>query len=269
MVEKILVFIPAYNCEKQIGRVLDQFDTESLEYISRIIVVNNRSTDETEQAIINYMDKHKKLPVELIRNDDNYGLGGSHKVAFSYAQKENFDYIIVLHGDDQGNIKDIIRYIKKGKHRKYDSFLGSRFDKNSQLINYSKIRIFGNHVFNFLVSILTRRRLTDLGSGLNMYHVPYLKSKFYLNFSDGLGFNVYLLLYGVYSKSDFTFFPLSWREEDQISNAKFVKQSLEMLKLFGQYAFDKKGLFDNQKNVSNSKEYTYQIICSNIKEEEK
>ncbi len=49
--DKILVFIPAYNCENQIIRVLEQFDSEVLEYISEIIVVNNRSTDNTEMMV--------------------------------------------------------------------------------------------------------------------------------------------------------------------------------------------------------------------------
>lgn len=265
MTDKILVFIPAYNCEKQIIRVLKQFDEETLEYIRRIIIINNRSTDGTEEAVIEFMNNHKPLPVELIRNDYNYGLGGSHKAAFSYAQKESFDYIIVLHGDDQGNIKDIIKYIKNNEYKKYDSFLGSRFDKHSKLINYSKFRILGNHIFNAFISILTGKKLTDLGSGLNMYHVPYLQNEFYADFPDSLTFNVYLLLYGVYSKSKFTFFPLTWREEDQISNAKFVKQSKEILNLFGQYAFHRKKLFSSSTNATVSKKYTFQIICSNIR----
>lgn len=269
MLDKILVFIPAYNCSRQIIRVLDQFDTEVLQYINRIIVVNNRSTDDTERRVMAYMDDHKELPIELIRNDDNYGLGGSHKIAFSYAQTQNFDYVVVLHGDDQGSIKDLIRYMKTENYRNYDSLLGSRFDRESNLINYSKFRIFGNHVFNTLISLLTGRRLTDLGSGLNMYHVPYLESGFYMNFPDSLTFNVYLLLYGVYSKSKFTFFPLTWREEDQISNAKFVKQSKEILKLFGQYLFLKKKLFDRLMDGRDSKKYTYQIISSNIRGEER
>ena len=44
MKEKILVFIPMYNCEKQIVRVLDQLNGEIKKYISEAIIVNNRST---------------------------------------------------------------------------------------------------------------------------------------------------------------------------------------------------------------------------------
>ena len=49
--EKILVFIPGYNCENQITRVLDQFDDEVRKYLKDIIFVNNRSTDNTEKRV--------------------------------------------------------------------------------------------------------------------------------------------------------------------------------------------------------------------------
>ena len=86
--------------------MLAQLDKKIMSWIDRVIVVNNRSTDRTEEAIKDFMEKEKNLPIVLLRNDENYGLGGSHKVAFHYAVENNFDYILVLHGDDQGNIKD-------------------------------------------------------------------------------------------------------------------------------------------------------------------
>ena len=45
MKENILLFIPGYNCEKQIARVLEQLDASVLKYFKEIIMVNNRSTD--------------------------------------------------------------------------------------------------------------------------------------------------------------------------------------------------------------------------------
>ena len=44
----------------------------------------------------------------ILQNHQNYGLGGSHKAAFNYAIKNNFDCLIVCHGDDQCEIDDII-----------------------------------------------------------------------------------------------------------------------------------------------------------------
>lgn len=50
MKAKILLFILKYNCEKQITRVLKQFTDEVCSYLSEIIIINNRSTDNGEDA---------------------------------------------------------------------------------------------------------------------------------------------------------------------------------------------------------------------------
>lgn len=41
--ERLLIFIPAYNCEKQVPRVLSQLlDPHVLPWVGECIVVNNR-----------------------------------------------------------------------------------------------------------------------------------------------------------------------------------------------------------------------------------
>jgi possible glycosyltransferase len=98
--EKILLFIPMFNCERQIIRVLDQIDEKVKEYITETIVIDNRSTDSSQEKVIDYIKNNKNKNIKLFLNTENYNLGGSHKVAFNYAVKNNFDYVIVLHGDD-------------------------------------------------------------------------------------------------------------------------------------------------------------------------
>lgn len=44
---KTLLFIPAYNCEKQLPRVLDQIDVEIIPYLDEVLVIENQSTDGT------------------------------------------------------------------------------------------------------------------------------------------------------------------------------------------------------------------------------
>ena len=120
MKDKIIVFIPMYNCEKQIVRVLEQFNGKVKNYISEIIVVNNRSTDNGEQEVIDKIEKMEApFKIKVMRNCDNYGLGGSHKVAFNYAIENNYDYMIVLHGDDQGDIKDLSKVLKNKIYKEY------------------------------------------------------------------------------------------------------------------------------------------------------
>ena len=234
--DKILLFIPGYNCQKQIERVLRQLDEGIQSFLTRIIVVNNQSTDETEQTVIDFMEKHPHIPLTLLRNQDNYGLGGSHKTAFQYAMDHGYDYVIVLHGDDQGDIHDMDCVLKKQLYKKYDCCLGGRFMKGSRLKGYSLFRTFGNLVYNFLFSAVVRNRIFDLGSGLNMYSVAMLRDYFYEKFPDKLTFNYCMILASHYYKHRIMFFPITWREEDQVSNVKMASQALFVLKMLAAYA---------------------------------
>lgn len=265
--DKIMVFIPMYNCKKQIVRVLDQFDKEILKYVSNIVIVNNRSTDDGENVVLDYIEKSKfKDKIILLRNDKNYNLGGSHKVAFNYAFKNNFDYLIVLHGDDQGNIKDILPYLKNKEYKKHDCLLGSRFMKNSKLLGYSKFRTFGNKVYNIIFSIALRKKISDLGSGLNMYNVKILNG-FYEKYADRLTFNCYMLLASKAYNHNCLFFPITWREDDQVSNVKMFSQALITLKIALKYLFVGKKYLESEHREVIVKKYTAKVIYNGGKNE--
>lgn len=245
--DKIMLFIPMYNCEKQIVRVLSQIDNKVIKFISEIVIINNRSTDNGEKAVINYLEKNKlKTKVTLLKNDENYNLGGSHKVAFNYAIKNKYDYLIVLHGDDQGNINDLLPYLKNKEYRNYDCLLGSRFMKKSKLLGYSKFRTFGNIVYNIIFSIALGKNIKDLGSGLNMYNTKILKDNFYIKYPDKLTFNCYMLLASKSYKHKIKFFPISWREDDQVSNVKMFSQAMITLNLVINYFFKRKKFLESE-----------------------
>ncbi len=262
--DKILLFIPMYNCEKQIVRVLKQLTDEVCSYITEVIIVNNRSTDHGEAVVQSYLSENPlPMKVSLLRNDDNYGLGGSHKVAFQYAVDHGFDYVIVLHGDDQGDISNILPYLRSKEYAKYDCFLGARFMKGSQLQGYSKFRTFGNHVYNILFSIGCGYRIYDLGSGLNMYKTHILKNKFYLKYKDNLIFNYCMVMGSAFFKHKIKFFPIIWREDDQVSNVKMVSQAVTVLKLLGQFMINRKKFVIAEHRENTIAEYAAQVIYTN------
>ena len=262
MEDKILLFIPAYNCEKQITRVLDQLDDDVFKIIREVIVINNRSTDNTEKVVADYIKTHNRN-IKLLRNNENYGLGGSHKVAFDYAKKNNFDYVIVLHGDDQGSVKDILPYIESEEHKNYDCILGARFMKKSKLIGYSKFRTFGNRVYNLLFSMVVHKKIYDLGSGLNLYKVEMLKYEFYKKFPDNLMFNYCMILASNYYDHNIRFVPISWREDDQVSNVKMVNQAITVLKMLFNYMVNKKKFIYKDLRTKPIDNYSAEVVCEN------
>lgn len=264
---KILLFIPMYNCEKQITRVLGQLTDEVCGYLSEAIIINNRSTDNGEAVVQEYLQAHKlPLKISLLRNDENYGLGGSHKVAFQYAMDNGFDYVILLHGDDQGDISNILPYLKNGEYEKYDCFLGARFMKGSKLEGYSRFRTFGNKVYDLLFTVGCGYRVYDLGSGLNMYNTSILQDKFYLKYKDNLIFNYCMVMGQAYYKHKVKFFPIIWREDDQVSNVKMVNQAVTVLKLLGSFVVNKKKFAEEEHRDTVIDNYSAQVVYVNSAE---
>jgi glycosyltransferase involved in cell wall biosynthesis len=239
--------------------VLSQLDKEVMEYIDEVIVINNRSTDGTEEAVLSFKKEHPMLPLKLFRNAENYGLGGSQKVAFRYAIDNGFDYAVLLHGDDQGNIKDFLPVFKKKYDRYDDCVLGARFMRGSRLIGYSAFRTFGNIVYDFLFALAIRQRVFDLGSGLNMYDVSMLKDEFYKRFPDNLMFNYCMVMALQYYNQTCRFYPISWRETDQVSNVKMASQSLKTLELLFNYIDMPTSIRGEYREVAISK-YEYEEV---------
>jgi dolichol-phosphate mannosyltransferase len=225
--DRILLFIPAYNCAAQIGRVIGQLNESTQAMLSEVIVVDNGSTDNTREVARSALST-LSVRSRLFRNDGNYGLGGSHKVAFEHALAIGCEYLIVLHGDDQGSISDIVPFLLSGAHRDVDALLGARFMKGSRLEGYSVVRTLGNHVFNALYSIAAGKSIKDLGSGLNLYRVEALKSEIWRNAANDLTFNYHMILRSVAAGWRLRFFPLTWRESDQVSNVKLFSQAIRV-----------------------------------------
>jgi glycosyltransferase involved in cell wall biosynthesis len=219
---RVLIAIPSYNCAKQLPRVLDEIDQRLIDRVEEIAVIDNGSTQNTVEVALAYK---KKRPMDgklkIFQNTDNYNLGGTHKVAFLRAEKLGFSHVLILHGDNQAKsdeANDLLDYCIE--HPQYQTVLGSRFMTGSRLIGYDKKRIIGNKVLNTIYSVVTMRHLTDLGSGLNLFALADLDRETYLNFADKLTFNYELILDLVRRKVTFAYLPITWREEDQVSNAR-------------------------------------------------
>jgi dolichol-phosphate mannosyltransferase len=232
---KILVAMPSYNCEKQIGRVLEGFDRKLLDRIAKVIVIDDRGKDNTAEAAqkaINKLTFGDKI--EVVQNTRNLGLGGSHKMAFLYGEKMGADYVAILHGDDQAKAQELNDLIDVAeKHPNLGAILGCRFMKGARLVGYSWERIWGNRAINVLYSVVTMRPSLDLGSGLNLFRLKDLADHRYLGFDDRMTFNIDLLLDYYGKKTPLKFVPITWSEEDQVSNARnFTIGKIALRQLF-------------------------------------
>lgn len=261
MPDRFLVFIPAYNCESQVSRVIADLACLTEDPGSfTIAVIENRSTDGTLEAAEKALAASPLADKILIRNNENYNLGGSHKVAFDLARAEDMEYVIVLHGDDQGSIRDILPLLRDGRHRDLDALLGARFMKGASLNGYSRLRTFANTAFNLIFSAVAGRRFYDLGSGLNLFRRSIFDTGFHLRFADNLTFNYYLIFGLADTGRRLAFFPINWREDDQVSNAKLFSQGITMLNMLGQRIRSKRDFLRAEHRLTPRDHYPATIV---------
>ena len=169
----IITLIPAYNEESTIGKVV----RECTRYSSAIFVIDDGSTDKT--AI-----RAKSAGGIVIKHKKNRGVGAAiitgYKTILKFVEEEFNDtlpsnniIIVNLDGDGQHSPGEIPMLIKPILEDKADFVIGSRFTGGTK--DKSMIRKGGNIFFSFLVSILTRNRITDAQSGYRAINTNILK----------------------------------------------------------------------------------------------
>ena len=235
---KILVAIPAYNCANYIPKVIAGFAEKLLDRIEKVIIIDNGSTDDTVEAAKKAVAKLNSSKVEVWQNKQNYNLGGTHKVAFLTGEELGMDYVAILHGDDQAKTPELNNLIDAlEQDPDIGAVLGTRFMKGSKLVGYNWQRIWGNRTINFIYSIVALRPSKDLGSGLNIFRLQDLADHNYLGFGDTITFNIDLLLDYFRKKTKLKFVPITWTEEDQVSNARNFKVGSTAIKKLLRWRF--------------------------------
>ena len=105
-VMRVIAIIPAYNEEETIGDVI----RETKKYVDDVIVINDGSTDRTE-------DVAKKAGAKVVSHVLNRGVGAAVRTGIKVALMEDADYTIQIDGDGQHNaeyIPDFIKMAEKG-----------------------------------------------------------------------------------------------------------------------------------------------------------
>src|SRR6266542_942820 len=102
MKKKVLIFIVCYNAENFIEGVLRRIpkDTWSSEdFDVEVLIIDDQSSDQTFYRANDYAQRNSELPIRILYNAKNQGYGGNQKIGYFYAIQEQFDVVVLLHGD--------------------------------------------------------------------------------------------------------------------------------------------------------------------------
>lgn len=161
------VIIPTYNNVNTLSRVVDGVRR----YTSRVIVVNDGSTDTTREVLARYAD------LRVIHLPRNRGKGNALRIGFNEAIRQGYDYAITIDSDGQHFPDDIPQFVRAIEAGGPALLIG---DRNMEREGIPGKSSFGNRFSNFWFRFETGIALSDTQSGFRLYPVKKLQSiRFY------------------------------------------------------------------------------------------
>ncbi len=159
---KLCIIIPTYNNAGTIVKVI----TDVQKYTNNIIVVNDGSTDNTQQLISAIKG------IEIVSYQKNKGKGYALQQGFKFALSKAFDFAITIDSDGQHFAEDIPTFINKLEENKNVLLIGARNMSQDGIPGKSS---FGNKFSNFWFKIETGKSMPDTQSGYRLYPIHRYK----------------------------------------------------------------------------------------------
>jgi glycosyltransferase involved in cell wall biosynthesis len=174
-IDKLSIIIPAYNEGNTIHLILNRIKSvELLNGIQKeIIIVNDCSSDHTEQAVADYQLNNPELNIQYYKHEANKGKGASLHTGISRATGE---YLIIQDADleyDPEEYNDLLKPIVLGFA---DVVYGSRFMGS----NPHRILFFwhtiGNRWLTFASNMFSNLNLTDMETCYKLFNTKIIQS---------------------------------------------------------------------------------------------
>lgn len=165
---KLLIIIPAYNEEENIGKFLKKLLATEVASQADILVINDGSTDNTEQVV-------REMGVRVANHIFQMGYGSALQLGYCFAWEHNYEYVIQLDADGQHdvcNLKTVYDALTiPGENgRCPEIVLGSRFLPGAESFKIGRIKKFAFSLFRTLIRIGTGKKITDPTTGLQGLH---------------------------------------------------------------------------------------------------
>lgn len=174
-ISKLSIVIPAYNEGKTIHEILDKVKAVQLiNNISKeVILVNDYSTDDTEEAILRYKNANPELNIQYYKHEKNMGKGAALHTGIA---KASGDFTVIQDADLEYDPEEFNILLKPIVNGFADVVYGSRFMGG----NPHRILFFwhsiGNKFLTFLSNMFTNLNLTDMETCYKMFDTKTLQS---------------------------------------------------------------------------------------------
>ena len=237
--KEILIVIPVRNVSEMISETLELVNESDAASLSKIIIIDNKSTDSTVDKIKNYLETStKKNNFETIVNEENLGYGGSLKKGLNMAISEDFKWTIVIHGDNQTDWKLVLnQFVQLIETNEFNIISTTRFSARSDVSKYSKIRIMGNQFFKFLTKLCTNLEISDPGVAIMAFKTSLIKDIDLNKIHEGYMFHPQLNILIFEKHRKFKEIPMHWQDAKQKEPLNLISYGLNLSRFLLKYGF--------------------------------
>ena len=167
--KSVSLIMSAYNEEATVGIVLEKL--RKLEYITEMIIVDNGSTDNTHQAILNSQKYDERIQIYQI--PENKGLGSGLKLAISHSKGE---IVVRQDADLEYDPAELINLVKIIENGYADVVYGSRM-----LVRKAhKVHYYYSYIANIIITIfsnlVTNLFLSDVETAAKAFNGDIIRS---------------------------------------------------------------------------------------------
>ena len=232
-VERLLVFIVAYEAESTLKDVLDRIPREVFETFDvEVLIVDDASTDRTFEIGHEYAAAHPELPLTVLRNDYNQGYGGNQKVGYAYASANRFDYVALIHGDGQYAPEELGHLLAPLVNDEADAVFGSRMmEKGGALRGGMPLyKYAGNRILTTIQNALLRENLSEYHTGYRVYRVATLDQIHYRLNTNGFHFDTQIILQLMHNHARIVERPIPTYYGDEISRVNGLKYAWDVVR---------------------------------------
>jgi glycosyltransferase involved in cell wall biosynthesis len=175
IINKISIIVPAYNEESTINIITDKLlNLYLINNIKKeIIIINDCSTDNTEQLIQNIIQSNPLAEITYIKHEKNLGKGAA---IHSGIKNATGDYLIIQDADLEYDPAEINKLLKPVLDGYADVVYGSRFIGGAPHRILFFWHTIGNKFLTFLSNFFTNLNLTDMETCYKLFKTSIIKT---------------------------------------------------------------------------------------------
>lgn len=175
MPQTLSIIIPAYNEEKTILTIIAKINNvDLLQSVKKeIVIINDASTDKTEELVINYQAKNKDVNIQYYAQETNQGKGAAIHRGIKEATGE---FLIIQDADLEYNPAEYNLLLEPILDGFSDVTYGSRFVGGKPHRKLFFFHTIGNKFLTFLSNMLTNINISDMETCYKMFRTNIIKS---------------------------------------------------------------------------------------------